>query len=309
MQDEKGDLMDHKKYVQGLLFSGLAFLLWGLLPLYWKLVDAISPYQIFAQRVVWSLVFVLLIIMLKGNLKKFLEIIRKPENLLKILAPAIFISINWLTYIWGVNNGYVIETSLGYYMNPLVLTLFGGIFFKERLTNIQKIGIAFATFGVVVKTLMYGRVPVVALILAVSFAIYGLLKKQSKFDSLAGLGFETLVIGIPASVFLIISEKSGIGITGNLHWTFWFLIICSGVVTAVPLLLYAEGTKRLPLTVIGFLQYIAPTIALILGIFVFKEPFDFKSMIPFIFIWIGLGFFTYSQYMILSKRAKLTKAS
>jgi len=296
--------MNDKKYIEGLFFTGTAFVLWGLLPLYWKFVSVITPYQIFVQRVVWSLLFLVILIGFKNGLGSFINVIKKPENWLKVLGPSIFISINWLVYIWGVNNGYVIETSLGYYINPLILTVLGGIFFKEKLNRYEKIGISFAVLGVVMKTVMYGRVPYIALILAVSFAIYGLLKKKSSFDSLTGLGFETVLIGVPSLVYLIFTEQSGNGITGNLEWTFWLLIATSGVATAVPLLLYSEGTKRLPLSVIGFMQYIAPTIMLFLGIFVFKEPFDLKALTPFVFIWIGLGFFTYSQYKLLNKNGK-----
>ncbi|GAU77309.1 EamA family transporter RarD [Fusibacter sp. 3D3] len=294
--------MDQKKYAEGLAMGGAAFTLWGLLPLYWKLMRVMSPYEIFVQRVVWSFVFVVIILVMKKQIRVFGEILKNPQNWLKILGPALFISINWLVYIGAINNNYVIETSLGYYINPLVLTLFGGIFFKERLTKLQTIGIGFAGVGVLAKTLMYGRVPIIALILAFSFAIYGLLKKQSKLDSLNGLAFETLVVGIPSIFFLVFIEASGGGISGNLPVYYWGLIALSGIVTAVPLLLYAEGAKRLPLSVVGFLQYIAPTIGLILGVFVFKEPFDLKSLIAFAFIWIGLGFFTYSQYQILSQK-------
>ncbi len=295
--------MDRKKYIEGLTFGTLSFALWGLLPLYWKLVDAISPYQIFGQRVVWSFIFVSILLLIKGKWSEFLSVIRDKQEWINVIGPAIFISINWLVYIWGVNNGYVIESSLGYYINPLLLTLFGRMFFKERLTLLQKIGIAFAASGVVIKTLLYGRIPLVALTLAVSFSLYGLLKKKSKLNSLSGLGFETLVIGIPALIYLIFCESRGLGITGNLPWTFWLLIAVSGVVTATPLLLYAEGTMRLPLSIVGFLQYLSPTIGLFLGIYVFKEPFDSSSLIAFSFIWIGLLLFTYSQYSMLRKKS------
>lgn len=294
--------MDKKRYVEGLIMGIIAFIMWGLLPLYWKLVKAITPYEIFSQRVVWSLLFVMIVIALKGSFGVFKDIIKEPKNWFKVAGPAFFISINWLTYIWGVNNGYVIETSLGYYINPLVLTLFGAIFFKEKLDNLQKVGIVFAASGVALKALMYGQIPIISLILAFSFAIYGLLKKKSHIDSINGLAFETLIVGVPALIYLVSVESSGQGIVGNLNPSFWFLIALSGVVTAVPLLLYAEGTKRLPLKIVGFLQYIAPTIALILGIYVFKEPFDTKAMLPFVFIWIGLGIFSYSQYKLLSQK-------
>lgn len=296
--------MDRKKYIQGLAMGSSAFVMWGLLPLYWKWVSAITPYQIFAQRVVWSFVFVVAIMMFMGKWKTFTGALKSIRNWKLIIAPAFFISVNWLLYIWSVNNNYVIETSLGYYINPLVLTLFGRVFFKERLNRLQKIGIGFAGVGVAIKTLTYGRIPIIALVLATSFALYGLLKKKSNLDSITGMGFETLVIGVPSLFYLIGMESSGLGITGNLPTSFWFMIALSGIVTATPLMLYAEGTKRLPLTVVGFLQYIAPTIALFLGVFVFDEPFDGISLFAFVFIWIGIAFFSYSQYRIL-KRAKI----
>ncbi|MCD6434924.1 MAG: EamA family transporter RarD, partial [Clostridiales bacterium] len=191
------------------------------------------------------------------------------------------------------------ETSLGYYINPLVLTLFGRIFLKEHLTKLQLIGISFASFGVILQTYFYGRVPYIAIILAVSFAIYGLLKKTSPFESLNGLGYETLIIGIPSAIILIIIEATGNGITGNIDSSFWFIIGLSGIITATPLIMYGASARKIPLNVVGFIQYISPTIALFLGIFVFKESFNIKSLISFIFIWIGLGFFSYSQYKLL----------
>lgn len=296
--------MDRKKYIQGLLMGGGAFVMWGLLPIYWKWVDRISPYQIFSQRVVWSFVFMTLIVIYLKKGQDFRTILKSKKNWKQMIAPSIFISINWLLYIWAVNNDFIIETSLGYYINPLVLTLFGGIFFKERLNRPQVVGILFATAGVLIKTVAYGRVPYVALVLAMSFAIYGLLKKKSTLDSITGLTFETLIISGPSLIYLISVESGGAGITGNLPMYFWAMIALSGVVTATPLMLYAEGTKRLPLTVVGFLQYIAPTIALIIGVFVFKEPFDAISLFAFVLIWIGIGFFSYAQYQIL-KRSKI----
>lgn len=299
--------MDKKKYVKGLIFGALAFVIWGLLPLYWKLVKAITPYEIFSQRVLWSFIFVLLLMLFKGNLSKLINVIVSPKQWKKIALPAIFISINWLLYIWAVNNNYVIETSLGYYMNPLILTLFGAIFFKEKLDVYKKIGLSFAGVGVIMKTILYGKVPLIAIVLAFCFAAYGLLKKKSSLDSLTGLGFETFVIGVPSIIYLLNVEASGGGINGNLSVWFWGLIAISGIVTAIPLLLYAESTKLLPLNVVGFLQYISPTIALFLGIFVFGEPFGMIEMIPFAIIWIGLIFFSYSQIKLVKSGNKAVK--
>lgn len=297
--------MDRKSYIEGLLYGFAAYFMWGLLPLYWKLVHALSPYQIFAQRVVWSFLFVMLLLGFKSRIRMFFTLL-SDRRIWKIgLASAFFISINWLTYIWGVNNGYVVESSLGYYINPLVLTIFGRVFFKERMTRLQGAGIFSALIGVVLSTWFYHRIPVVALVLAVSFAVYGVLKKKSGLDSLDGLTLETLVVSVPSLGFILFSEFTGQGITGNLPIGFWVLIALSGIVTAVPLLCYAEGAKRLPLNVLGFLQYISPTISLILGITVFKEAFDGRSLLAFSFIWFGLVLFSYSQYKVLSGKNRI----
>ncbi len=294
--------MNRKKYVEGLTYGSLSYAMWGLLPLYWKLVHDISPYQVFAHRVVWSFLFVTILLMIRNEWSEFCGIVKDKQEWIRIIGPAVFISLNWMSYIWGVNNGYVIEASLGYYINPLIVTLFGRIFFNERLNRLQKISIVLASIGILLRTIMYGKIPFVGLTLAITFAIYGLLKKRSRLNSISGLGFETLVIGIPALPFLLISEISGKGITGNLPWYFWLLIALSGMVTAVPLILFAEGMKRLPLTIMGFLQYLSPTLQLIMGIFVFKEEFDLSTLAAFAFIWMGIILFTYSQYAVLRGR-------
>ncbi len=291
--------MDRKEYLKGLAFGVSGFILWGLLPLYWKTVQAISPYQVFSHRVVWSFIFVLGILKYKGQLKAFLGVITDLKQVKHILLPAFFISVNWLLYIWAVNNNYVIETSLGYFINPLVLTVFGAIFYKERLNRLQAIGVGFAVAGVLVKTLYYGRVPLIALTLAFAFALYGLFKKKSSLTSLQGLGLETLLISLPAVGYLFFMEGQGQGIVGNLPLLFWPLIMLSGVMTATPLIFYSEAVKRLPLSIMGFLQYIAPTIMMVLAIFIFKEPFNVIELGAFSLIWIGLGFFSYSQYRLL----------
>jgi len=301
--------MDRSEYTKGLILGVLSFTLWGLLPLYWKLVDAISPYQIFAHRVVWSFLFVVMIIILKKKGKDFKRELANSKTWIDFLAPALFISINWMTYIWAVNNGFVIEVSLGYYMNPLILVFLGSIFYKEELNRLQKFGVGFAFVGVMLKTLLYGKVPYIALTVATSFGIYGLLKKRTKMDSLTGLAFETLIIGIPALFYIGYVEITSVGIGGNLPTYYWLLIMTSGIATATPLLLYAEGLKRLPLKIMGFIQYISPSISLFLGIFVFDEPFDIWSLGAFALVWIGFGFFTYSQVLLLRNERKKLKVN
>jgi chloramphenicol-sensitive protein RarD len=293
--------MDRKEYMLGLIYGGSSFVIWGLLPLYWKLLGVISPYQVFSHRVVWSFLFLVLVLIVRGKGYSFLTLMKDKKNWLNNFGPAFFISINWLVFIWSVDRGYVIEASLGYYINPLVLTTLGAVFFKERLTRLQAIGLGFAASGVLIKSIVYGKIPIIALTLALAFGTYGLLKKKSKLTSLEGLAFETMIISVPAIAYVVFAESTGIGITGNLPWQFWLTISTTGVITAIPLLLFAEGTKRLPLSVVGFLQFIGPTLMLVLGIFVFGEVFDQSSIIAFTFIWIGLVFFSYSQYKLLTK--------
>ncbi len=291
--------MDRKEYSQGLTASISAYLLWGLLPIYWKMVDAISPYQIFSHRVIWSFLFIMILMRFGKKGDAFKSVVSKPRNLIGYILPSLVISANWLMYIWAVNNEFVLETSLGYFINPLVITLFGSIILKERMSRLQKIGIGFAIAGVAFETFAYGKVPIIALILAFTFSVYGLLKKKSNVDSITGLALETLIIGGPALAYMMYQEFSGGGITGNLPVHFWPLIMLSGIMTAVPMILFADGVKKLPLTISGFIQYFSPTIQLFLGIFVFKEPFNLWSLVSFGLIWIGIAFFTYSQILYL----------
>ena len=246
--------MENREYKLGLLLGVASFGMWGMLPLYWKLVGAITPYQIFAHRVVWSFVFLVFIMVYKNYWKNFLKMMKDGRTIKFFIAPAIAISINWMLYIWSVNNGFVVEASLGYYINPLMLTAFGSLVYKEKMTKLQKMGLFLAIIGVMVKTILYGRVPVVALVLATSFSVYGLLKKRSKWDSLTALAFETLIVGVPSLFYLVFVEVNGIGIRGNLPFYLVPLILLSGIATATPLILYAESAKRLPLSVLGFIQ-------------------------------------------------------
>lgn len=293
--------MDHKQYISGLIFGASAFLLWGLLPIYWKLVDDISPYLIFAHRAFWSFVFMTILLFINRRIPELKEALLNPRTIKITTLSAILISMNWLIFIWAINNGYIIESSLGYFINPLVMTVFGVFFYKEKLSRYEWIGIGFATLGVIIKSLYYGSVPIIALLLAISFALYGLLKKKSDLDALLGLGVETLIISLPCLIYILLAEYHSVGISNNFPAYYWPLIMVSGIVTALPLILYGKGAKILPMTIMGFLQYIAPSLMLLLGIFVYKEEFTVYDMIPFGMIWIGLVFFSYSQFRLLFK--------
>lgn len=291
--------MNRAEYMKGLIFGALAYAMWGLLPLYWKLVNVIRADQIFAQRIVWSFLFLSIILAFKGQFRELWAVLQTKKNIINGLLCTLFISINWFIYIWAVNNGYVIESSLGYFINPIVLTAFGALFFKEKLNKLQTAGVILASLGVLYLTMTYNRIPYIALTLAVSFALYGVFKKKSKLDSIVGLSFETMVLSIPALCYVVFGEVGGQGFLGNVPWVYWVLISLSGVATSVPLLLYAEATKRLPLGVVGFLQYISPTISLGLGVFVFKEAFDGTKLIAFTLIWMAIAFYSVAQYRVL----------
>lgn len=294
--------MNKREYIKGLISGAMAYWIWGLLPLYWKLVDVLGADQIFAQRIVWSFVFLTIILISKGQFKNLIIVFSSREKTINGLMCMIFISINWFTYIWAVNNGFVIEASLGYFINPLVSTALGALVFKEKLNKLQGVGFIIASVGVIYLTFNYSHIPVISLVLAFSFALYGVFKKKSKLDSIVGLSFETLILGVPALAYIIFSEISGNGFTGNASPIYWFIISLSGIATSIPLLLYAESVKRLPLGIIGFMQYMSPTISLILGIFVFKEVFDSTMMVAFIMIWIALIFYSIDQYRTLNTK-------
>lgn len=291
--------MNRAEYIKGLFFGALAYTMWGLLPLYWKLVNVVSPDQIFAQRIVWSFLFLSIILAFKDQFRQLWAVFQTKQNVVNGLLCTFFISINWFIYIWAVNNGYVIETSLGYFINPIVLTAFGALVFKEKLNKLQAGGFLLATLGVLYLTITYHKIPYIALSLAVSFALYGVFKKKSKLDSIVGLSFETMILSVPALLYVVFGEIGGHGFSGNTPWIYGVLISLSGVATSVPLLLYAEATKRLPLGVVGFLQYISPTISLVLGVFVFKEAFDGTKLIAFIMIWMALAVYSVAQYQVL----------
>lgn len=294
--------MNRSEYIKGLLSGALAYTMWGLLPLYWKLVNVVGSDQIFAQRIIWSFLFLSVILAVKGQFRTLMAVFKSKANRRNGILCTFFISVNWFIYIWAVNHGYVIETSLGYFINPLVLTGLGAIIFKEKLSGLQAGGFVLATIGVLYLTITYQRIPYIALCLAISFALYGVFKKKSQLDSIVGLSFETLILSVPALFYVVFAELSGTGFIGNVPIIYWLLISMSGVATSVPLLFYAEATKRLPLGVLGFLQYLSPSISLILGIFVFKEAFDTTQLIAFILIWFALVLYSIAQYKILKRQ-------
>jgi len=276
----------------GIIYGVMAFTAWGLLPIYWKLLDRIPALEILAHRIVWSFVFVAVLLIFKNDFKILKEILASRRKSLLILAGAVLISINWYTYIWAVNANFVLQTSMGYYINPLVVSLLSMFVLKEKFNRGKIIALLLATTGVLILTIQYGEVPWVALILAISFALYGLVKKILNLDTITVLALETLMITPIALFYIGRLQLTGEGSLAVIPTSVLALLIFSGVVTATPLLWFARGTHLVEFSTIGFLQYIAPTISFFLGIFLFNEEFSTTHLISFGFIWVALIVYT-----------------
>jgi chloramphenicol-sensitive protein RarD len=282
----------------GMASAAGAYVIWGFLPLYWKLLHSVSPGEILAHRIVWSFLFMMIILLFVGKLKQLWTDIKdlwsNKKRLIAISAASIVISLNWVLYIWAVNTDKVVEASLGYYINPLISILLGIFVLKERLTLWQTVSFILAAIGVIYLTIHFGSVPWVAILLAVSFGVYGLIKKMVNLGAMVGLTIETLFMAPFALLFLsfVHIEGNGAFATGMDET---LLLMGAGVVTAVPLLLFAGGAKRIPLSMIGFLQYIAPTLMLIIGVFLYKEPFTNVHLVAFVCIWTALAIYSLSK--------------
>jgi chloramphenicol-sensitive protein RarD len=277
---------------RGFLYGLGAYLLWGLFPLYWPLLEPAGATEILAHRVVWSLGFVVLLLSTRRQSGRLRSLASQPRTLAPLGLAAVVIAVNWLTYIWGVNNGHVVETSLGYFINPLVTVLFGVLIFAERLRGAQWTALGIAAAAVVILTVDYGRLPWIALTLAMSFAIYGVLKKKSGVGPVEGLTVETAVLVVPALGFLLLQQAGGVGTFGHAGAVNAVLLAGTGIVTAVPLLLFAGAAQRIPLSTIGILQYLAPTLQFLFGVLVFHEAVPPVRLAGFMLVWVALVIFT-----------------
>lgn len=277
---------------RGTLYALTAYVLWGLLPIYWKALAAVPALQTTAHRVLWSALFVAGVLALRRDWRWLKPALRSPRILLTFGATATLILVNWLSYIYAVNIGQILETSLGYFILPLVNVLLAIVFLHERPRPWQWLAIAIAAVGVVYLAATYGRLPWIALTLAFSFGFYGLLKKKTTLGALEGQFLETGILIVPVLAYLGFLEFNGTSALHGAPWTTLALLILSGVVTAIPLILFAAGAQRVPLTVMGLLQYISPTISFILGVLLYHEPFNPTLLTGYTFIWIALAIFT-----------------
>ena len=261
--------------------------MWGLFPLYWPLLQPASALEIVSHRAVWTMVFCIIVLAITHALKSTLATFKRPKVAVKLFTTTILISINWLVYIWATNNNHVVEASLGYYINPLIIIAFGVILLKEKMRPLQWAAVSIATIGVIVLTVDYGRLPWVALALALSWGTYGLVKKQLGLGALEGLAIETMIAFIPYCGYLMFIGAKGDGQFGN-SIGLTALLISAGAITAIPLLLFNGSTNRLPYSTIGLLQYITPTIQFSIGVWVNNEAMPTARWVGFIFIWLAL---------------------
>jgi chloramphenicol-sensitive protein RarD len=276
----------------GLGCAALAFLIWGLSPLYWKLIASVAPGEIILHRIVWSLAVLLPLVMLSGRGGDFRQALAQPRTLALLGATSLLVAANWLIYIWAVNSGHVLEASLGYYINPLINVLLGVAFLGERLRRMQRWAVALAALGVAVQTAQYGRVPWISLALALSFGIYGLARKMAAVGALVGLTVETLLLAVPSLAVLIYLEAIGRGTFLHAGRQIDLLLCGSAMVTALPLLLFNLGARRLHLATIGLLQYIAPSCMFLLAVWRYQEPVGTMRWLTFVLIWAGLALYS-----------------
>lgn len=292
------------EYKKGIFFALGAYVLWGILPIYWELIDHIGSFEILAFRIIFSMIFMILLLVVgrkqrEAFLRDVNQLFIHPVQLVAIIVAGYVITINWGTFIWAVTNGHVLQSSLGYYINPLVSIVLALIFLKERFNKFEWLAIIFALIGVLYMTIKIGEFPFVSIMLALSFGVYGLLKKIVHIDAISSIAIECIVTA-PAGIIYVIYLWQQHHMTFGFNMSSFWLVF-SGAVTAIPLILFSAGAKRIPLSLTGFIQYVGPTIMFILGIFVFKEKFDVHQLITFIFIWIGIILYSISQYMNIKR--------
>ncbi len=285
---------------RGVLLAIGAYVLWGLFPIYWKQLEQVPSVEIIAHRIVWSLVFILIIVLSSRRLKELRLAVRSKKVLSAYTLGAILLAINWTTFVWAVNAGFVVDASLGYFINPLVSVLLGVIFFRERLRIWQWVAIGLAATGVLYLTIRYGSLPWIGLVLAFSFGTYGLIKKGASLEAVEGQALEMLILFLPAMIYLFSLEKQGLGTFGH-NFSLSILLALGGAVTATPLLMFAAAARRIPLSMIGMLQYFAPSLQFSIGVWLYDEPFSTVRLTGFCLIWAGLAIYSAEGFYMRRK--------
>lgn len=289
---------------RGFFCTASAFLIWGISPIYWKSLGGLPAFEILLHRVVWSFFFVIPIVLMQKRWSELISTFKNIRSLLTMLATTLLVAVNWLVFIWAINNGLVLQTSLGYYINPLLSVLLGVILLKERLRRAQAISAVLAGAGVLYLSVHMGQFPWVALALASSFALYGLIRKITPVSALIGLTIETLLLLPPSTGYLLYLLTQGQGAFLHLGHHTDLLLMASALVTALPLLLFALGARRLHLSTVGFMQYIVPSCFFLFAVFLFKEPISRVQILTFLAIWTALAIYS-ADSMLLHRKLSI----
>ena len=269
----------------------IAFSIWGLFPLYFKSLEHISPLVILSCRIIWSAVLLILLIIVLRQWRQVLDIVKDKQQLLLLFITTVLIGVNWGAYVWAINNDYIFEASLAYYINPLINVFLGYVFLTERLRATQWFAVLLAVVGVSIEAIVYGQVPWIALMLSSVFGLYGLLHKKMQVDSIAGLSIEAFLL-MPLSLFYVIYlwQAEPLAVSSPANWSLkeWFLLAAAGPVTVIPLVLFTMAAHRISLASLGFVQYITPTLLFLLAAFVYQQSYSPVKLLTFVFIWCGL---------------------
>lgn len=278
----------------GLIYAFAAYTWWGFIPIFWKQLGHIDSVEIVMHRMVWACVLVTLLIVISRQWREFKPLLSQAKLVFKLFIASVLVSINWAVFIWAVNTGHLVETSLGYFMNPLISVALGVVIFGEALRRGQLVALSIAAISVIYLVLSYGVFPWISLVLAVTFALYGAVKKSVSVPATHGLAIETMCLLIPAAVYLLYIESRGSGQFLALPSNTWLLVL-GGLFTLVPLVLFAAAAKRISMTALGMTQYIGPSLQLLIGVFMYGESFGSQKMIAFGLIWLALGIYSMDQ--------------
>lgn len=296
-----------KSSTYGIIFIIIAFLSWGLTPIYFKALQTVNPLEILAHRILWSILFLITIVAYKKQMHKLIKVFYSPKNLATLICTSILISVNWLTYIWAILNNHLMESSFGYFISPIFNIMLGLIFLKERLNTVQKISLSITIIAIIIQFTeinFTGFTPFIPILLAGTFGFYALLRRQIKIDSIHGLTIETLILAPIAFTYIVnLSMNAKLTFLTNINLS--ILLCFAGVITSIPLLLYVAGAKLLPLSKVGFFQYISPTLQLLIAVFIFKENINSTKILSFSLVWIALLFYIMNSIWLINKNRKI----
>lgn len=290
----------HNEHRKGVLYGILCYGTWGFFPLYWKMLKHVPPVEILCHRMFWSMVFMATLFV---GIRRYpvRQHVRTRRQFLLLFLTGALMAANWGVYIWAINNGHIVQSSLGYYINPLLNVLFGFLFLKERLNRVQCVSLLLAVVGVTYLTVDFGSFPLISIVLALTFALYGLVRKKIDIDATSALTVETIYMSFPALAYLVVTFLQGNNALNDFHLPTALLLAMGGVVTALPLLWFGKAAERIPLSTMGFIQYLSPSLQLLIGVIIFGEPFTPSHVVCFSCIWLGLILFS-ADSVIRSRR-------